>query len=274
MPTVSVNGARYYYEEQGEGAETIVFSHGFLFSLRMFDAQMRALAPRYRCLAFDWRGQGRSEVAAAGYDVDSLTADAIALIETLGAAPCHFVGLSMGGFVGLRLGIHRPDLLRSLVLLNTSADREPRRKLPSYLFLSLVGRTFGLRPVVGQVMPIMFGRAFMRDPDRAGERRFWRDQIAQGDRVGLFRTAASMLLKRQGVADQLHRIQTPTLVIAGAEDVAFAPEQVKRTAAGIPGAEFVCIPRAGHSSTVERPEAVTQAITGFLERVGAPRLGA
>ena len=60
---------------------------------------------RYRCIRFDFRGQGHSEVAASGYDLDTLTADVAELIGALNAGPCHFVGLSMGGFVGLRLAL-------------------------------------------------------------------------------------------------------------------------------------------------------------------------
>src|SRR5262245_2092320 len=99
MPKVPVNGAKLYYEETGQGPETVVFAHGLLWSGRMYDAQVAALKDRYRCITFDFRGHGRSEVTRSGYDMDTLTEDAAALIATLGATPCHFVGLSLGGFV-------------------------------------------------------------------------------------------------------------------------------------------------------------------------------
>jgi pimeloyl-ACP methyl ester carboxylesterase len=147
MPTLDVNGARIHWEERGAGSDTVVFSHGLLFSGRMFDAQVEALADRYRCVTFDHRGQGGSGVTASGYDMDTLAADAAALIEALGLAPCHFVGLSMGGFVGMRLAIRRPELLRSLALLETSADPEPEENVPRYRLLNFVARWFGLRLV-------------------------------------------------------------------------------------------------------------------------------
>jgi pimeloyl-ACP methyl ester carboxylesterase len=93
MPKIKVNGAEIYYEERGSGEETVVFSHGFLFNGRMFDAQVAALEDRFRCITFDHRGQGQSEVTKDGYDIDSITEDAKGLIETLDLAPCHFVGL-------------------------------------------------------------------------------------------------------------------------------------------------------------------------------------
>lgn len=121
MPTTKVNGAKLYYEDNGAGSQTIVFSHSLLFSCRMFDAQVEAFKNRYRCVAFDFRGQGQSEVTRYGYDMDTLSADAVALIEELNCAPCHFLGFSMGGFVGLRLAIRHPELLDSLILVDTSA---------------------------------------------------------------------------------------------------------------------------------------------------------
>ena len=117
MPEFAVGGGeRIYYVDEGSGPDTIVFSHGLLWSGEMFRPQIDALKDRFRCVAFDHRGQGQSPVARSGYDMDTLTADAAALIEGVGAAPCHFVGLSMGGFVGMRLAARRPELLRSLLI--------------------------------------------------------------------------------------------------------------------------------------------------------------
>jgi pimeloyl-ACP methyl ester carboxylesterase len=145
MPTRVINGAELHYEERGSGPETIVFSHGLLMSGDMFREQVEALSDRYRCVSYDHRGQARSAVTETGYDMDSLTADAAALISELGAAPCHFVGLSMGGFIGMRLAIHHRNLLRSLVLMDTSADPEPEENKGPYRRLAFVGASCSAR---------------------------------------------------------------------------------------------------------------------------------
>ena len=99
----------------------------------MFEAQVAYFsALGFRCITFDHRGQGRSGVTADGYDMDTLSEDAAALIEHLGVAPVHFAGLSMGGFVGMRLAARRPELLKTLMLLETSADGEPEENGPKY----------------------------------------------------------------------------------------------------------------------------------------------
>jgi 3-oxoadipate enol-lactonase len=263
MPTRVINGAQIHYEEAGSGPETIVFSHGLLMSGEMFSEQMQALSSRYRCISYDHRGQGRSEVTPSGYDMDSLAADAAALIRELGAAPCHFAGLSMGGFVGMRLAIRHPDLLRSLILMDTSADPEPEQNRGPYRRLAFVGRWFGFRPVVKPVMNIMFGRTFLADPTKKAIREKWRNHLLQLPRIGTYR-AAHGVIDRQGVYDQLGRIDTPTLVLVGDEDVATVPAKAERMHQAIAGSKLVIVPGAGHSASIEQPALVTKAIEDFL----------
>ena len=266
--TIDVNGARLHVEDSGGGGPPIVFSHGLLLSSRLWDAQVEALKGRFRCIRYDHRGQGESaDTADRSIAMDTCAADAAALVEALGAAPCHFVGLSMGGFVGLRLALRRPELLRSLALLETSADPEPH--VAKYRLLNLVARHVGIWAVVDRVMPILFGRSFLADPSRAGEVAAWRERI-RGNRRTIWR-AVNGVIERRGVHDELSSVRVPTLVVVGEEDVATVPAKAERLAAAIPGARLVRIPRAGHSSPVEAPGAVTAALGEFLERVELAR---
>jgi 3-oxoadipate enol-lactonase len=272
MPNITVNGATLWYDEHGSGAETIVFAHGLLWDGRMFDAQVEALKSRYRCITFDFRGQGRSAVAAGGYDMDTLSDDAAALIETLGGAPVHFVGLSMGGFVGMRLAARRPELIRSLVLMETSADAEPADSAPRYRAMGLVVRLLGkvgMRMVMPRVMRIMFGGKFLDDPSREAERQLWRERGMANHRVGITR-ALRGIIERKAIVAELDRIHCPTLVMVGDQDVATVPEKSERIRAAIRGARLVIIPGAGHTSSVEEPQFVNRVLTEFLARMAAP----
>jgi 3-oxoadipate enol-lactonase len=229
----------------------------------MYRFQVEALRGAHRCITFDFRGQGQSPVADSGYDMDTLARDAAALIEKLGAAPCHFVGLSMGGFIGMRLALRRPELLRSLSLLETAADPEPALNKPKYALMGLVTRTFGTRPLVGAIMKIMFGRTFLRDPAKAALRESLRQELLENDVRGSM-LALGGVLDRQGLVEELRAIRTPTLVVSGEEDVAVRPERSRRTAERIPGARFVLLPGAGHSSSLEQPEALTAVLREFF----------
>src|SRR5262249_27749551 len=148
---ISCNGVQLAVEDSGEGGPTVLFSHGLLYSLRMWDEQIPALRTRFRCVAYDHRGQGESEAPTTSLDMDTLSEDAAALIGALGLGPVHFIGMSMGGFVGMRLAARRPELVRSLVLVDTSAGPEPAENLPRYRRLEWVARWFGTSPVGGQV---------------------------------------------------------------------------------------------------------------------------
>ncbi len=264
MPKIAVNGTRLHYESHGSGPETIVFAHGLLWSGTMFYHQVQALKDRYRCITFDFRGQGQSEVSPDGYDMDTLAEDAAALIKALDCAPCHFLGLSMGGFIGMRLAIRRPELIRSLMLLETTADPEPAENIGRYKLLARIARVLGLKPVANQIMPIMFGEKFLKDPTRASLRKAWKARLIANHRVGIYR-AVQGVIHRQGVYEQLGQISAPTLVIVGDQDKATVPAKAGRIQARIPHSRLLVIPGAGHSSTVEEPEAVNAALTEFLQ---------
>src|SRR5260370_8501826 len=98
LARMQVNGAELNVEDAGGGGPAIVFSHGLLWSTRMWRFQIGALRARFRCIAYDHRGQGRSEVTPKGYDMDTLAEDAAALIEKVRAPPVPFVGLPMRAF--------------------------------------------------------------------------------------------------------------------------------------------------------------------------------
>ncbi|MBI4854670.1 MAG: alpha/beta fold hydrolase [Acidobacteria bacterium] len=263
MPHIKVNGANIYYEEQGTGAETIVFSHGLLWSGQLYENQVAALKSHYRCITFDFRGQGRSEATESGYDMDTLAEDAAALIKALNCAPCHFAGLSMGGFVGMRVAFRHPELLKSLILLATSADAEVKEKLGRYKLLNLVARCFGLGVVSSQVMPIMFGKKFLTDPLRKELKREFKSRIASNHRIGITK-AIKGVIEREGVFEEIKKIKAPTLVIVGDQDVATVPSKSERIHSQIEGSKLILIPGAGHSATLEEPEAVNKAISDFL----------
>jgi pimeloyl-ACP methyl ester carboxylesterase len=265
VPKIEINGVQIHYTIQGQGPETIVFAHGLLWSEKIFENQISAFQGRYRCVAFDFRGQGQTAVTKAGYDLETLSADTTALLEALGAAPCHFVGVSMGGMVGLRIAARRPELIKSLALLATSADAETEENQKRYRTLAFVARWFGLRVVANRVMPVMFGKSFLNDPQRAGLKREWRRRLIANPRIGIAR-AAMGVIEREPVYDEINKISAPTLVARGDEDAAISLEQAKRLHARIAGAKLAIIPRAGHTPTVEEPAVVN----GLLEDLFGP----
>lgn len=266
MPEIQLDGARLHYEDSGGSGPAAVFSHGLLWSGKMYRFQVAALRGKYRCITWDHRGQGQSEVTASGYDMETLTGDAIALIEKLGVGPVHFAGLSMGGFVGMRLAARRPELIRSLALIETAADAEPLINVPKYKAMEMVTRLAGMGPLVQPVMKIMFGRTFLGDSARKALREELEGELRGNDLVGMRRAVDGVIFRKGVSAEELGRIKCPTAVISGEEDVAVVPARSRRLQEQIPGAKFVAIPRAGHSSSLEEPEAVTAALAELWAR--------
>ncbi len=249
-----------YYIDEGSGTETIVFSHGLLLSGEMFRAQIDHFKSRYRCIAYDHRGQGQSEVTESGYDMDSLYLDAVALIENLQLGPVHFVGLSMGGFIGMRLAARKPSLLKSVTLMDTSADVEPNKF--KYKILNLIFGVAGSKPIINKIMPILFGKTFLENPDRAEECFYWRQHILKL-RKSITRSVEGVI-NRNEVYHELKDIALPTLIIVGDEDVATIPEKAKRIHKQINGSVLEIIEGAGHSSSIEQPEKVNKVLETFI----------
>jgi 3-oxoadipate enol-lactonase len=266
MAMICINGTSIYYVDSGGSGSPIMFSHGLLWDNTLFAPQIAVLKARHRCVAYDHRGQGRSaDDTGRAIDMETLAIDAAALIETLGLGRVHFCGLSMGGFIGMRLAINRPELIRSLVLLETSADPEPFPSKLKYRFLTLVARTLGLKVVASSVMGLLFGETTLRDPALATELSMWKQHLLS-NRRSIWRAVNGVII-RDGIYDKLGRITAPTLVVVGEEDVATAPARAERIARAISGSKLVRIPRAGHSAPVEQPAFVTSAIAEFIAGV-------
>ena len=262
MPSVSINGCRLYYELHGEGTETLMFSHGLLFSTKLFEAQVTNFQDHYRILNYDHRGQGQSDPSETPFDMEQLYADAVSLIEQMNIGPVHFVGLSMGGFVGMRLAARRPDLVKSLTLIATSAETE-KAKL-KYIILNTLVRLFGVKAVTKQVMPILFGSSFLNDAIRNAERTHWETLLSNNTKHIV--KSADAVIYRSAIVEELSKIACPTLVLVGDEDIATPLARAQVIVDAIPNAELKVIEHAGHSTVIEQPEQCNQAIEDFLQK--------
>ena len=268
MPTVHVNGADVHYTDTGTppskpDAATVVFGHGLLFSGWMFAHQVEALEDEYRCVTIDWRSQGQSPAARDGHDMDTLTRDLVALLDGMGLDCVHYVGLSMGGFVGMRLAARHPDRVLSLTLINTSAGPENPDMIRQDKLLANVYLVTGIGPLRKPVQQIMFSPVSLDDPAVRARVDEWIGWLKKVDRAGM-RRAVYGVAQRLPVADEIGGIRARTLVVVGADDIPTPPDRGKEIAAGISGARLEVVQDCGHSSTVEQPEILTKLIREHL----------
>ena len=258
---IPVNGCEYAVHDTGSGPETIIFGHGYLMTHRLFDPQVEALKDDFRCITFDWRGQGDSEITTGGYDVRDLARDVIGILDALEIERAHYVGLSMGGFVGFRLLAHYGDRLHSALLFDSDAGAEPTWSWLKYQAMLYMVERFGYDSVIDQVLPLMFGDTSLRE--RPEEVKAWAEQIKTQDPRGIV-AAGRGIFSRESVLPFLGTARTPTLIAVGAEDKTTPPEKSATAHDALPNSEMLIIPHAGHSSPVEQPDAVTQAIRRFI----------
>jgi 3-oxoadipate enol-lactonase len=247
---------------QGEGAP-VVLSHALGLDQRMWDSFAARLAPQHTVLRYDHRGHGGSAVPPGPYTMDALVDDAARLIREWGCGPVVWIGLSMGGMVGQGLAIRHPDLVRGLVIAN-STGRYPEAAHALWAERISKVEQGGLEAIADGVTERYFSAGFRAgQPDVVAA---YRRQLLQTDPAGYAATCRA--IRDVDWLDRLASIRCPTLVIAGREDVGAPVAMSEAMQQRIPGAELVVIEDAAHLSVVEQPAAFGAAIDRFLARVG------
>ncbi|UNK80066.1 alpha/beta hydrolase [Sphingopyxis granuli] len=264
MATITLNRTQHYYEDTGGEGPTILFIHGLFFDGRMFADQITGLKDRYRCVSLDWRSQGRSEVAPFGHDVDGLVNDARALIEALDLAPCHVVGVSVGGVIAIRLAAQYPDLISAAVGIGSSAKCETIETLVRYedLFARYSGD--GPESVIGELMPLIFGKRFNEAPEMAAARDSWRAHICGNNGMAVGRAAAP-ILRRVDISHMLEYVRCPALFVVGDEDFVNGIDKARHIVAGIPSAQIAVMPGVGHTPPLEAPKDLADILANFFD---------
>lgn len=263
MPTVTSKGISLYYEVSGNGSP-IVLTHSFLCDGSMFSPLVAALEHSHRVINIDMRGHGRSEASETPFTIYDLVDDVLAVLDAEGVDSAVWMGHSIGGFISLRAALTRPDRVRALVLMNSDAGPETAWKKMKYAVMKQAFLTVGPRLIVPALMPIMLGKTTNRS--RPEIRSEYRKKFLSM-RVRSMAPGVDAITSRDSLLDRLGRIQVPTLVIGSDEDKALPLRQSKRIADGIPGAELVVVPQAGHLAPIENPGPVKDAVTRFMTKM-------
>src|SRR4051794_31167785 len=161
VSSVSVNGARLYFERHGRG-EPLLLITGFTISSAVFEPVLDLYTRRFECIVYDNRGSGRSS-APLITSMPELAADAAGLLQALGLGSAHVYGLSIGGMIAQELAIRFPERVRGLILGATTPGG-PRAVLPAAGELAALGGAIARRRSLADAL---FSPAFRRDhPDR------------------------------------------------------------------------------------------------------------
>jgi pimeloyl-ACP methyl ester carboxylesterase len=214
VPSVQVGDIGVYYEVHGEGPP-LVFIGGLGVDLTVFAPFTAQLAESFRVVAFDNRGAGRTDKPDVPYSIPMMAQDTVGLMDALGIANAHLVGVSMGGRIAMEIAASHPDRVDRLALISTAATGTGR------LRMSLPARLSG----VAKRLHILRGTSY-RQPHYAGQRQMAASTSYDG-------------------ADRLSDITAPTLILHARHDRSVKPEAALATRVGIRDSEIEFF-RGGH----------------------------
>ncbi|HEY3270476.1 MAG TPA: alpha/beta fold hydrolase [Geothrix sp.] len=262
MPRLSVNGIDLYYEFHGpETGALIILNNGVFMNTASWAFQLPDLARRHRVLAYDMRGQGKSEHPEGDYSMELHAEDLVALMDALAIDKAHLVGTSYGGELNLVMGVRHPERCHSLVIVTSVSHSEP-------LCAAMVER-WRLAAKLGD------GPAFFRliYADVYSEtflvQRADLIPMAEQRYATLDLAAAQRLLEsfqRFNITSDLGRISVPTCIVSAELDILKPRRYGEIMHRAIPGSEFHLIPDCGHVAVLEKAAEVNTIILGFLAK--------
>lgn len=249
--TLAYNNGRLYYEIAGLG-EPIVFIHGFTLDHAMWQPQVEYFSKHHQVVMYDARGFGKSSVPVGPYDH---AADLQALLEHLNIRRAHIAGLSMGGRIAINFALAYPQMVASLTLMDAALDgyksevdwnvhateQGLERAKENWLNHEVFAATQKHPEVVLALRPIIEAYSGWHwlhyDPQQPANTH---------------------------ARDRLQEITSPTLIMVGAGDLRYFHNIANVLAVGIPGAQKVVVPDAGHMVNMEAPAVVNRLLADFI----------
>jgi 3-oxoadipate enol-lactonase len=247
------------HEDSETPGEAVLLSHAIGMDRRMWDGLVPVLQERFRVIVPDSRGHGLSPVPPRPYSLDAMADDARDLLDHLGIAKAHWVGLSMGGMVGMAFALRHPARLGRLVLANTTSTYGPEGPKNWDARIAAIEKG-GLESIGDMVMQRYFSEGFRaREPQFVADTRARFLETAPQGYLGCCDAIRELDFSRD-----LGRIRAATLVIAGEEDIGTPVAMSEAIAKGIPGARLAVIPHAAHLSALEKPAQFARLVGDFL----------
>lgn len=259
MPKLTVNGIELYYQVNGQG-DPIVFIHGLGSSGRDWEFQTNHFGNNYQVVVFDVRGHGQSEKPPGPYSIPLFAQDTASLIRKLGIAPAHVVGISMGGMIAFQLALDAPELVRSLVIVNSWPEmvvRTWQERLQIWQ-RALIVQLLGMRKM-GEVLG---GRLFPKE-EQAAIREIFVERWAENDKRAYQKSMGALV--GWSVSERIEQIACPVLVVAADQD--YTPVESKAAyARRMPNTELVVIEDSRHATPAEHPLEFNRVLGVFLEK--------
>jgi 3-oxoadipate enol-lactonase len=265
--TRGTDGCRIHYQELGKpGGEPLLMIQGLGADMKGWAFQRYYFSTRYRTIAHDNRGAGRSDKPFARYTLEQMADDAAAVLDAAGVERAHVMGASMGGAIAQMLAVHHPERVKSLVLACTACHHHPWRRELLAEWASVANER-GMGEVAKRAMRWLVGGRSVR---RFGPALGTVGPIALRTPAYAFAAQVRAILDADDrIRYRLADLDVPTLVVVGNQDILTPRGDSEELAELIPGAELVVIAGAAHGLMVEHATTYNRVVGDFLARVRA-----
>lgn len=262
---LATNGIDLYFEIHGRRGDDarpwLVLSHSLACSVDMWAPQLAAFSNRYRVLAFDTRGHGKTDAPTGGYTLEQLADDLHGLLGGLGIGAVHFVGLSMGGMIGQVFALKYPGIFQSLTIAD-STSKWPPETVALFAGRARTAQEQGMEPLVQSTLERWFTPPFHKS------------HPAEVAKIGALIRATpvagyvgcSGAIPLVDTTARLREIACPILVIVGRDDPGTPLAMSEAIHANAPGSELVILDHAAHLSNIEQASNFNGALGAFLDR--------
>jgi len=265
MPfAIASDGTRIHYESTGRhNGAPVLLVQGLGAEKNSWNAQRAVLALKYRTVALDNRGAGRSDKPGGAYNLEDMAADAIAVLDHAGVESAHVVGLSMGGAISQIIAVKYPERVRSLTLVATACRNQPWREelLQSW---ADAAATEGMNVMAKEAARWMIGpRSFRRLLPTLG----WLGPLAFAGKANAFVSQVQAIVQTDDeLTDQLKNIKCPAMVVVGNQDILTPRADAEEIASLIPTAELVIVSGGAHGLIIEHALTFNRILLDFLSR--------
>lgn len=264
MPNISIGSVSLNVIDEG-GGPPILLVHGFPLDQTMWRSQVSDLSKNFRVIAPDLRGFGSSSPITGDDTVVTMAQFADDLAAMLTALQVKervtFCGLSMGGYIAWQFAARHADKLARLILCDTKAAADTKEAAEGRHKLAAKVLAEGSEVAADAMLPKLFSKRAIESQAACVEET---RQVILRTAPQTIAAALRGMAAREDFTSKLETIKIPTLVLCGAEDIITPASEMRAMAAAIPRAQYVEIPSAGHMSPLEAPQAVNQAMRGFL----------
>jgi 3-oxoadipate enol-lactonase len=265
MPYCPCGEVKLYYEVQGEGTPLLLVA-GLSGGTWSWYGQAPYFRERYRTIAFDNRGAGRSSMPHGPYQMIQFAEDARCLLDHLGVERAFVLGLSMGGMIAQELALLAPHRIPALFLGCTHGGGPSQiPTAPSVIEMLLNNAGLSQKEIIKKNLPIFLSEACRKEQPEVVAA-YCAAQLAAPEQPEYAFHAQLAAISTFDASERLGKIKIPTMIVAGSEDVLIPPENARVLARRLPHAEIVVIPGTGHALHAECRDMLNAMADNFFRR--------